>query len=380
MKAIFLKTLVVAVGVLFFSCGGSDDPSPSNVDVSFLKVGTKYTYYYDDGFWNIDSIYLEVSKQLAPDTFLIRYESESIALSPTQYWVLKDNNLYTSLRLRDPDAYTLECKFGKPKGTTWKTKRRNVEYTYKIEEVNASVKTKDGVVDDAVKVKVSSGAQSGYLYFSPTVGMLGNGSYDDETVTQKPVHYKIGTTNTTTNTIPPISFGNFPFLAVGKYWNYTQEDFFGDVVSLQIKVEEKLASKNIFKVKTTYDGEVDYSYWYEDNGFLMVYDEGENVLNADPIYVDESIAEIGYGWGGLTPSGTLFIYTIDAKNEVVDSYYGELSCLNIGVTDGFISTQSNYWTKAKGNVKVTGMVAREIEATNVRSRGERKIFSVVPSI
>ena len=128
MKMIYSQLAIGVLCVLFFSCG-SDDPKPAQVDVSFLKVGTKYTYYFDDGFFNADSIYTVVSKQLAPDTFLIRYSSESIALSPTQYWVLKDNNFYTSLRLRDPDAYTLECKFGKPVGTSWKTSRRNPERT-----------------------------------------------------------------------------------------------------------------------------------------------------------------------------------------------------------------------------------------------------------
>jgi hypothetical protein len=103
MKLLISRLLALAalcVIVLISSCSDDgDEPQPAT-EVTFLKVGTKYTMYFDDGFWNVDSVYTEVSKQLATDTFLVRNSSPTIAVAGTQYWVLKDDNSAIQTRIR----------------------------------------------------------------------------------------------------------------------------------------------------------------------------------------------------------------------------------------------------------------------------------------
>lgn len=381
MKSILLKGgLVFGLCLILCSCN-SDDPEPGSgtfdVDVTFLKVGAKATFFYNDGWFNVDSLYLQVEKQLAPDTFLVRYSSETIAVSPTQYWVLKDNNLYMSIRLRDPDTYWLECQFGKGKGTTWNVTKLGIPYTYSIEDINTTVKIKNREITDAVKVKiVSPTGQTSFQYYSPSEGILGNGSIDED-VLMKPVHVTAGTTNTTSNTIPSISFGSFPFMAVGKYWNYQEYSLFGDPISVKLSIESKQSDKNIYKVKLTYDTDISYQYWYEDNGLLMAFEEGENYLNADPLYMDEAKATIGYGWGSYTSSKKFYIYKIANKNQSVSTYFGTLSCLAVSVSDGMFE-QTNYWTKNKGNVLVDGWVEREVVASNARRADSSPLIGPLP--
>jgi hypothetical protein len=356
------------LSVTLSSCGGDDDPKPSNVSVTFLKVGTKYTIYVNDNFWYDDTIKTFIETQVGQDTFLVRNYSETIDVAPTQYWTLHDNNLYTSYRLRDTDLYQIECKFGKPVGTSWSVVKNRVTYTYSIEALDVSIKTGDGVVDDAIKIKIKSGSNETYQYISPSVGMLGNGSVDDATAISKVIHYTIGTTSSSNVHVPPISYGNFPFLAVGKYWNYTESDFFGAEIPVEVKVESKLSGKNIYKIKLTYNGEVSYMYWYEDRGLLMVYEDGERIEQADPIYEDASQAEPGHGWVGLAPTGTVYIYKITALEETLDTYFGELPCMAISVSNGLFSSQTNYWNQNKGNVLVSGFVSRDITSSNARKR------------
>jgi hypothetical protein len=355
-----------ALSLTLFSCSSEEEPEPTNVSVSFLRVGTKYTAYVNDGFFMDDTIKTVVDAQIGADTFLVRNYSETIAVAPTQYWVLRDNIFYTSYRLRDPETYQIECKFGEPVGTSWKVVKNGVQYTYTIEALNAPITTGDGVVNDAIKIKVqSAGAAANYQYISPTVGMLGHGSMNDESAVMKMVHYTVGTQSLTDIHLPPISYGSFPFLAVGKYWKYTESDWFGERL-VQLNIESKAPDKNVFKIKLNYDGDVSYHYWYEDRGLLMVYEEDERIEQADPIYEHAAKTEIGHGWAGTTPSGTAFIYRVKALDEMVDTYYGELRCIAIDVANGMFSTQTNYWTQSKGNVLVTGMASRELIQSNVR--------------
>jgi hypothetical protein len=373
MKFIIKQSLPLLALIVLFSCG-SDDPQPVT-GPTFLKVGMKYTFYYDDGFLNADSLYTIVEKQLATDTFLIRHNSETIAVGNTQYWTVKDNNLYSSIRLRDPSTYIIECKFGQPVGTSWEVVKAGTHFTYSIDALDVSITTGDGVVNDAIKIKMkASSGQEGVQYFSPTVGLLGNGSIG-ENVSMKLVHYKIGTIAATTGSTPKITFGSFPFLAVGKYWNYIESTFLGDA-EVGLAIESKL-SNNIYKVKVTYDGTSSYSYWYEDNGMLMAYDEGENYLNADPIYMKDNIATVGYGWASITPSNAILIYKITALNETTSSYFGSLPCSVIYVTDGFFGSQNNYWNANKGNVLVSGMVSRDVVASNARNNTQRASIPVI---
>jgi hypothetical protein len=225
-------------------------------------------------------------------------------------------------------------------------------------------------VNDAIKLKITApGANTVYQYISPSVGLIGTGDFDDLDEGVRLVKYKSGIAATTTNVVPAITYGNFSFMKVGNFWEYYESTFAGeDVVTMTI--ESKLANKNIYKVLGEYEsGESWYSYWYEDNGFLMVYEEGEEIVEADPIYLHASQAELGYGWGSLTSSGTTFIYEIESLDESIETFYGTLSSMGITVSDGLFSSQTNYWNLSKGNVLVDGLVYREIIASNVR-RGQ----------
>jgi hypothetical protein len=357
------------LSVTLFSCGGNDDPKPANVSVTFLKVGTKYTMYFNDGFLYDDTIKTVVDSQIGADTFLVRNYSESAPVAYTQYWVLRDNNLYASYRLRDTDMYQIECKFGQPVGTSWPVVKNGVTFTYSIEALNVSITTGDGVVKDAIKIKVknSNGAEV-YQYISPTVGILANGSIDDASAAGKVIHYTIGTTSSSNVHVPPISYGNFPFMTVGKYWKYVQSDFFGETtVPVEVTIDSKLSGKNICKVKLSVDGAVSYEYWFEDRGLLMVYEEGEQIEQADPIYEDAAQAEVGHGWVGRASTGKVFFYKTTATDETTDTYFGTLPCMTIEVSDGLFSSQINYWNQNKGNVLVSGIFAsREITSSNAR--------------
>ena len=367
MKLILNVLLLTGVTGLFISCG-SDEDSGSKVAVTFMAEGAEY-HYYNVSFFGNDTIKSIVEKQIGKDTFLVRNYSETITVFPTQYWVLKDGNFYSSFRLRDPNAYYIECKFGKPKGTSWKVKRGSVNFTYTIDEVDATITTGQGEITDAVKVRVKTGSSVFYQYVSPTVGLIGTGDFEDPDASMYLVKYFPGTPETTDNVVPAITYGNFPFLKVGNYWTYYESTFFEDD-EVTVTVESKLPSKNIYKVNIAYaSGSESDGYWYEDNGYLMAYDEGEEIVEADPIYLHESQAELGYGWGSLTGSGTTFIYEIESLDESIETFYGELSSMGISVTDGLFSSQTNYWDLNKGNVLVTGLVYRDVIASNVR-RGQ----------
>ena len=370
--------ILLLASASLFSCSKDEDvdPTPEETKLGFMKVGTSYTYYYNDGLFNADTVRTVVEKQLATDTFLVRHTSPTVAVANTQYWVVKDNNFYSSIRLRDPSTYSLECKFGQPVGTTWDVVKNKVPYTHSIEAVNVTVTTGDGEVKDAVKIKMrAANGQEAFQYFSPTVGLLGNGSIS-ENVTMKLVHYKVGTTEPVEGNTPRITYGSFPFMTVGKFWYYTESSIFGNDVDVSISIDSK-SPQNIYKVKVTYDGTPSSQYWFEDNGMLMVYDEGETYLNADPIYMKETIATEGYGWGSLTPTGKFFIYTIEAVSEVSDTYFGELPCMQISVTDGLFTSQVNYWNAAKGNVLVSGMVSREVLDSNARKQSRLPAIPVI---
>lgn len=364
MKLILNVLLLAGITSLLFSCGSDDENSP-NVDVTFMAEGAEY-HYYTRSFFGDDTVKSIIEKQIGKDTFLVRNYSDLITVFPTQYWVLKNGNFYSSFRLRDPDAYYIECKFGKPKGTSWNVKRGSVDFTYTIDEVNVSITTGQGEITDAVKVRVKTGSNVFYQYVSPTVGLIGTGDFEDEDASMYLVKHFPGTPGTTDNVVPAITYGDFPFMEVGNYWTYYESTFFGED-EVTVTIETKLPSKNIYKVNITYasGGESD-GYWYEDNGYLMTYDEGEEIVEADPIYLHPSQAELEYGWGSLTGSGTLFIYEIESLDESIETYYGALSSMGIGVTDGLFSSQTNYWNLNKGNVLVSGFVSRDVIASNVR--------------
>jgi hypothetical protein len=364
---------------ILLSCGG-DDEKPSKNSPTFLKEGTSYNFNYNDDFFD-GTIETIVEAQLGQDTFLIRnYSEEVTTIFPTQYWVLHDDNLYTSFRLRDPDTYQIECKFNKPVGTSWNVVKGATTYAYSIDALNVSIKTiNKGEIKDAIKIKMQTGSSVYYQYISPTVGPIGNGSADDETASLKLADYTIGSVNSADVHLAPISYGSFPFLKVNNYWTYNETSFFGDDVQVKLEVVSKDASKNIYKVKLTYGtNPATYSYWYEDNSLLMVYEDGESVENADPIYMNASDAEVGYGWTGLTSNSTYYIYKIATLNETLETYFGDLPCMGIDVSNGLFSAQINYWNQNKGNVFVSGLItSRDIIASNAKGN---KNTSCVPVI
>jgi hypothetical protein len=362
----FRNILWIFIIVAIASCSKNESVSPQ-VKISFLASGTNLTYYYNS--LGTDTIKTVIGDQIAKDTFLVTNTTSLMTIVPTQYWTVKDNSLYTSTRLRDPASYVKECAFGQPVGTSWTVTKGLAQYAYSIEQVNVSVTTGKGTVTDAVKVKVTQvgSSASAYQYVSPTVGPIGTGNFEDATAALRLISYKTGTSSTTTNVTPAITYGSFPFLKVGNYWKYDESSFFQSNKTLTVKVESKLSNANIYKVSLTYTGEATaYNYWYEDNGHLMVYEEGESALQADPIYVTGAKAVVGYGWGDYTSSGSLLIYKISALNQSTTNYYGTLSCTAIKVGGGLFS-QTNYWNQNKGNVLVDGLfISRDITDTNVR--------------
>jgi hypothetical protein len=129
--------------------------------------------YVNDGFLYDENVETIVESQIGVDTFLVRNYAETVPVAPMQYWVLRDNNLYISYRLRDADAYQIECKFGRPAGTKWTVVKGGAPYTYSIEANKVSITTGEGVVNDAVKIKIkSAGGAESYQYFSPTPSLF----------------------------------------------------------------------------------------------------------------------------------------------------------------------------------------------------------------
>lgn len=374
MRFTLAKGLVLVIlSSVLFGCKDDESNSP-NVPVTFLATGASFDYYYSDFLYE-DSVRTVIGEQIGKDTFLVRNYSETVTVFPVQYWVLKDGALHTSFRLRDPNSYAIECKFNKPKGHSWEVKKGGITFTYTIDELNATVVTGEGVVNDAIKIKMTAqGANTAYQYVSPSVGLLGTGDFDDENESVRLVKYQLGTAATTTNVVPAITYGDFPFMKVNNFWEYYESSFVGEDV-LTVTIESKLANKNIYKVLVEYQsGESSYGYWYEDNGFLMAYDEGEEIIEADPIYVSDQKAEIGLGWAGLTESGTFYIYKVEELDATVDTYFGSLSATGIYVTDGLFSSHINYWNANKGNVLVTGMVERDVTNSNAKQAGKTKPF------
>lgn len=376
---LFVTTFLLAgFMALLSSCGDDGETSGGpKIELTFLAEGTEY-HYYALNFFGDDSIKCVIGEQIGRDTFLVRNYSDLITVFPTQYWTVKDGNFYTSYRLRDPEAYQIECKFGKPKGTSWKVRKGSATYTYTIDEVDVSITTGQSEITDAVKVKIQTGSSTYYQYFSPTIGLIGTGNFEDESASMRLVRYVVGNPASTNKVTPPITYGDFPFLEVGNYWTYSESSLLGED-ELTVTVESKLSSKNIYKVHLSYasGGEGD-SYWFEDNGYLMTYDEGEDITQADPLYVIPSKAKLEEGWGSLTESGRFYIYEITSLDEAVDTFYGELPAMGIYVTDGLFVSQTNYWHLNKGNVLVTGAGWREIIGTNVRQSQRQFIPMLAP--
>jgi hypothetical protein len=384
MKHLFkFNLLIFALTFVFFACNKKkDNPTPSNsnngnpgnVSVTFLKEGAHYIYDYDS-FFGSDTVGAFVEKQLAQDTFLVRYYTTIDGIYPTQYYVLHNGELSSSFRLRDPASYQVLCKFNQPVGTSWTITSGSYIYTCTIDSVNAKVITGKGMVTDAVKVKLTLNgtSQSSYNYYSPSVGILGTGNYGS-TASMQLKDYTLGTTTGTTppSKLPAITFGSFPFLKVANYWRYNITTLSGSDV-LKVQINSK-SSQGVYAVSLTYesDNSTSTEYWFEDNGYLMVYEAGEKIYQADPIYMNPSSSKVGYGWTGLTSSGSTFIYKIsDLSATASSTAFGSLSCMQIDVSNGVFSSQSNYWNANKGQVSIDGLQTMDAIESNAKSGSQK---------
>ncbi len=340
------------------------DPT-TPTEVTFLKVGSEYRYL-SNSLFSTDSVRSVVEEQIDDNTYLVRNYSTSGRSVPTQYYRIENGDFKISFRLRDEASYITECKFNKPKGTYWSVTKYGKNYNYQIVGVNEVISTQNKVITDAVKVQItlSGGTSTSFFYYSPTVGMIGTGDFSNESTQFRLKEFSIGNEQYETGkTIKAITYGDFEFLKVGNYWEYNSEAA-GKIVQTIVSKDQN----NIYKTKTSIDGVASNTYWYEDNGYLMVYEEGETVLEADPIYVKDSKAVVGQGWLGLTQSNSTYIYMIDNVNEMYFSEYYNLSLpvTQIGVSSGLVSSQTNNWNSEKGEVSVTGLFSQELIQTNVR--------------
>jgi hypothetical protein len=361
-----LQSIVCLITILILmSCKKDKDEAVDlNNGVIFLKTGTTYTYNYSG-----ETVTSAVEQEAGKDTFLIRNYSQTIdTIFPAVYYALKDGNFSRSIRLRDPDSYVVVCKFNHPEGTTWNvTDEYGRTSVLTIDSVNTKVNTGKGWITDAIKVRSVSGNSASYSYYSPTVGFIGNGSVDTEAAIQL-TDYSVSTTSPTGASYP-ITFGNFPFTKIGNEWIFEETTTSGkDNVTKSI--ENKIGKSNIYKVKVTRESQPDlitFEYWYEDHGRLMVYEDGENALQADVVYIDESLSKVGDGWVSKTKDGSILLSRISNLNVTQFTGWGNLPSEEIEIKNREGLSAKDYWNKDKGNLLTTGGINRVLVNSNART-------------
>jgi len=357
---------------LFSSCKKDDPVAPIQVDnPAFLKAGTNL-YFISDSYAFSDTLNISIKEEIGVDTFLVRFISESYDFHPTQYWVIDNGVLKSSFRLRDPDSYITECKFGYPVGTTWNADRSGYIYKYTIESVDETFQYYGGELNDVIKIKVedSFGTVSYYAYYSPQIGPLGDGEFETDG-DMYIVNHEIGTASATTTKIPAQTFGNLPFLKVGNTWNFTE---YGMLETESFDVEiTSVSANNIYTVKYSYPSANSTQYWFEDNGYLMAYEEGETTIQADPLFQIVDDAVVGYGWSNMKKDKSFFIYKIGEKDTQFETYAGDIDCMSIDVSSGFFSFQTNYWNNEKGFIGTEGWAADiYLEGSTLKSGTNKK--------
>jgi len=357
----FKSFVYLVIIFISMSCKKDKDAGiDGNNGVIFLKVGTAYTYSFSG-----ETVTSAVEQEAGKDTFLIRNFSETIdTIFPAVYYALNDGNFSRSIRLRDPASYVLVCKFNQPAGTTWNITDENGRASVlTIDSVNTKVNTGKGWIIDAIKVKTVTGNNTSYNYYSPTVGFIGNGSVDTEAAIQL-TDYSISTSSSS-GAPHPITFGNFPFTKIGNEWTFEESTTSGkDNVTKSI--DNKIGKSNIYKVKVTSETQpTTFEYWYEDHGRLMVYEDGENALQADVVYIDEAISKVGDGWVSRTKDGSIVLSRISNLNVTQATGWGPLSSVEIVIkTKG--GSAKDYWNKDKGNLLTTGDISRVLVNSNAR--------------
>lgn len=360
-----LKSVVYLI-IIFMSMSCKKDKDSvidGNRGVVFLKVGTAYTYSFKG-----ETVTSAVEKEAGKDTFLIRNYSETVdTLFPAVYYALNNGNFSRSIRLRDPASYVLVCKFNQPEGTTWNiTDEYGRASVLTIDSVNTKVNTGKGWIKDAIKVKTVTGNSTTYNYYSPTIGYIGQGSVSTSASIQL-TDYTISTASPTRASYP-ITFGSFPFTKIGNEWTFEVSTTSGkDNVTKSI--DNKVGKSNIYKVKVTRDSQPNlftFEYWYEDHGRLMIYEDGESALQADVVYMDESISKVGDGWVSKTKDGSILLSRISNLNLMKSTGWGQLSSEEIEIKNREGLSAKDYWNKDKGNVLTTGDISRVLVNSNAR--------------
>ncbi len=389
MKTFNLFFIVIGLSIITFSCKKEEEINPSgevSASPTFLKVGSEWTYDHEliVGL-GYDTTKRVVEEQIGEYIYKVRNYSNSDYMPTYTYHMVKDNNFYTSYRLRHEDSYYIECKFGAPVGTKWTADMYLYTMDYEIVAINDTIKTLDQTITDAIKIKATRSAdnKTAYTYFSPTVGPLGTGSYEEEP-SMRLKTYKIGTTpRDETKRLPAITYNNLGFMKTGNYWKYNNPDGWS-YDSVIVEIMEKLSSNDIYKIKLTeYYEEIkaeSIQYWYEDNGFLMIYEDGEPQLKADPTFAFGTIAEIGYKWVGYTDKSS-FIYEItELDYELETDYFGKVSTTEINVINtSALSAQANYWNLDNGMVYTSGIFDQLIVYES-NLKGGKAIKNMMPFI
>lgn len=374
-----MKKLVIPIilFVLIISCKKKNEIPASNnvietekVDttgeeksiITLLKVGAKTTYFAEN-FFDSDTIVTVVESEIAKDTFVVRNYSDMLSVAPVTYLVKNGNTLYFSYRMRDPKSYSVLCKFDMPVGTQWNVySGPKFAYSATIDSINVTYSSPYGVIKDVVKVKMVSASNSvSYQYFSPSVGILGfsrtNLEILDHVNGVKALNPPIK--------IPAITFGSIDFMKTGNSWDYSFENGEELITTIVSKSTSNIYSVlNEFKVENKKVNE----YWFEDNGLLMIYEEGETYINADPVYVVNSKAVVGQGWVGTTKTGSRYSYKVSSLDETIyNDKYGEIKALEITVSSG-IFPQTNYWSHQKGLIQgLTIGYGFSVTESNVRT-------------
>lgn len=362
----FKSVVYLVIIFLSMSCKKDKDAEvliDGNNGVTFLKVGTDYSYSFSG-----ETVTSSVEQEAGKDTFLIRNYSETVdTIFPSVYYALKDGNFSRSVRLRDPASYVLVCRFNQPQGTTWNvTDEYGRASVLTIDSVNTKVKTGKGWITDAIKVRTVTGNTTSFDYYSPTVGFIGNGSVGTEAAIQL-TEYSISTTSPT-GAPYRITFGNFPFTKIGNEWTFEESSTSGkDNVTKSI--DNKVGKTNIYKVRVTRESQPNiftFEYWYEDHGRLMIYEDGENALQADIAYIDESISKVGDGWVSKTKDGKILVSRISNLNAPQSTGWGELPSEEIEIKNKEGLFAKDYWNKDKGNLLTTGDISKVLLNSNAR--------------
>lgn len=150
-----------------------------------------------------------------------------------------------------------------------------------------------------------------------------------------------------------IEFGTSDFLKVGNKWVYSASSEYGGDSALIVEiVSAHPVYEDVFKVSNRYYNRDPYfSYWYIDGDYLKVYEQGEAVIDAHPIYRVKNIVA-GEEWQGESENEYLF-YKVDSLNVVQNCYLGSFVCNEITVEfSNAFNQQYNYWNDTIGLIKM----------------------------